>query len=132
LYTQDYFYPKNMFKLHIPDNTIVRSVNFCSKILGASMRKWDTWCIGICTSLTGFDKERILAHEIWHCIDDSCGEDNKYSEQRAEEIACEMLVPKWKLKKVIEDGFTTIDEIRLFFPSATRDMIERSCQCIYQ
>ena len=113
--------------MKIPDNTLIRPVYFPDTVCGASMVKGDTWCIGVADRLGKFERERIVAHEIGHLYDGTCGIDHPLAERRAEDIARELLIPEYDLRKYIEDGFTTISELRLFFPSATPEMIERTC-----
>lgn len=114
--------------MRIPENTIVRPIHFHDSVSWASMRKGDTWCVWFNKHLQGYEKEFIIAHELWHLIDDTCGINHHFAEKRANEIARRMLISLGELRGYIEDWFTTISELSLFFPSATPDMIERSCK----
>ena len=114
--------------MKIPDNTVIRPVQFPDAVYGASMVKWETWCVWYNNKLTEFSRDRIIAHELWHLIDDTCWVDHHLAERRAEELARQLLISKKELRGYLEDWFTTISELKLFFPSATDEMIEKSCR----
>jgi len=114
--------------MRIPDNTIVRPVYFHDSVSWASMVKGDTWCVGYNQHLEGFGKESIIAHELGHLMDDTCGIEHYFAEKRADEFARKILISARELRGYVEDWFTTISELRLFFPSASEAMIEKSCR----